>query len=180
MYATTRPSALAETRQAVDRTFSGDPRVKLVPGGCEDEGSARSNRSIAAATGEYICFLDVGDQLSDDALFNVLRTLQARRYRLLYSDEDRVSVDASGRRSFHSPYFKPDFDWDLLIGQNYLRRLLVVDTALVRKIGGFRREYVGAHEYDLVLRCLENIKPEPSGPCLSRHISLAHGGRGQL
>ena len=157
------PFCTAETRQTVDRIFCGDARVKLVPGGCEDEGSARSNRSIAAATGEYICFLDVGDQLSDDALFNVLRTLQARRYRLLYSDEDRMSVDASGRRSFHSPYFKPDFDWDLLIGQNYLRRLLVVDTALVRKIGGFRREYVGAHEYDLVLRCLENIKPSQVG-----------------
>ena len=84
--------SVAEMRETVVRLFRGDPRVKLAAGG-EGELSAWTNEGVAAATGDYLCFLDAGDELSDDALFSVLAALQARRYKLLYSDEDRLSVD---------------------------------------------------------------------------------------
>ena len=147
--------SVPETREIVARLFRGDPRAKLASnGGLPDTGEA-----VAAAAGEYICFVDAGDELSDDALFSVLAALQRRRYGLLYSDEDAFSVDASGSRCFHSPYFKPDFDWDMLIGQNYLSRLLVVEAALLARIGGYRSHHGGTAECDLVLRCLEEIGP---------------------
>ena len=149
----------AESREIVVRLFRGDPRVKLATNGGEPDPSGCAYAAVATAAGEYVCFLDAGDELSDDALFNVVAALQRRRYSLIYSDEDRFSVDASGRRHFHSPYFKPDFDWDLLIGHNYLCRLLVAETAIVARTGGYRPRYGGLHEYDLVLRCLDEIGP---------------------
>ena len=149
--------SFAETRETVDRLFRDDPRVKVLQNDGERQHLVWGNACIAAAIGEYLCFLDAGDELSDDALFSVLTALQARRYKLLYSDEDRLSMDDSGRRFLHSPYFKPDFDWDMLIGQSYASRLLVVETALVARIGGYRSQFEGVQDYDLVLRCLENI-----------------------
>ncbi len=47
---------------------------------------------------------------------------------LLFSDEDKL--DADGRRS--EPYFKPDFNHELLLGQNCVSHLGVVRTSLLR------------------------------------------------
>jgi GT2 family glycosyltransferase len=148
----------AELRQIADRVFHADPRVEFVAVNHRSGRPACCNHGIDKARGSYLCFLEVGDELSNDALFHVAQSLGSRRPKLLYSDEDRVLADASGRRSFHSPYFKPDFDWDLLIGQNYLSRLLVADAALARSVGGLRSGFEGADDLDFVLRCLEQTE----------------------
>ncbi len=151
------PGRAAEVSQTVGYVFCDDGRVKRVRAGHPGGYSACLNRAISSAEGDYLCFLEAGDELTDDALFSVVQSLQKRRSKVLYSDEDRVSSDASARPIFHSPYFKPDFDWDLLIGQNYLARFLVVETALARSVGGFHAQYDGVQDHDFVLRCLEKV-----------------------
>jgi GT2 family glycosyltransferase len=53
---------------------------------------------------------------------------------LIYSDEDKI--DSVGLRS--NPFFKPDWNPELFLGQNFINHLGVYRTELLREIGGFR------------------------------------------
>jgi hypothetical protein len=118
--------------------------------------SSASNRSIAAATGDFILLIDHDDELHPQALLEVARRLNAfPDTDVIYSDEDKI--DQVGVRS--SPAFKPEFDEDLLCGFNYLGHLVSMRTALVRQVGGFRSSVDGAQDWDLLLRVTSAISP---------------------
>jgi glycosyltransferase involved in cell wall biosynthesis len=119
--------------------------------------SAASNTALTLATGDYAAFLGHGDILSEDALFCVVKALQDKRHTVLYSDEDRF--DEEGNHVL--PIFKPDFNYDLLLSNNYIRHFLVVDTAALRGVGGLREEFLGCEDYDLILRLAESY-PVPA------------------
>ncbi len=53
---------------------------------------------------------------------------------MVYSDEDKI--DEAGRR--RDPFFKPDFDPLLLLGQNYVSHLSAFRKDLVDGSGGYR------------------------------------------
>lgn len=115
-----------------------------------------SNTALDMANGEYIGLLDHDDELRPHALLEMAQAIvDDPDVALLYSDEDKL--DASGQR--YDPYFKPDFDPDLLRGQNYICHFTVVRTDLVRSIGGFRAGFEGSQDHDLVLRCTERLAP---------------------
>lgn len=114
--------------------------------------SYSKNAALSMTDSDYIVLLDHDDKLTADALYEMASALNERRYRLLYSDEDKMSVDGT---RFSDPMFKPDFNLDLIRSHNYISRLLVVETELVKEIGGFRKEFDGAQDYDLILRCME-------------------------
>src|SRR5205807_3480901 len=78
------------------------------------------------------------------------------KLQLLYSDEDKLN--AQSRRSH--PYFKSDWNPELLLPQNFVSHLGVYRTDLVRRVGGFRIGFEGSQDYDLTLRCIEQIRPE--------------------
>ncbi len=78
-----------------------------------------------------------------------------KELQLIYSDEDKL--DEEGNR--YEPYFKTDWNSDLFYGQNMINHLGVYKLSLVKEIGGFRSQYDGSQDYDLVLRCLEHLKP---------------------
>lgn len=112
---------------------------------------AASNTALELATGEYLALLDHDDVLPPHALAMVAKYIDAHPdARLLYSDEDKISEE--GLRS--SPYFKPDWDPELIVQQNFFSHLGVFDTQLVRDAGGFRQGLEGSQDHDLVLRCL--------------------------
>lgn len=85
---------------------------------------------LNAANGEYVCFVDTGDQLSPDALAAIAEHAGTE---VIYCDED--SIDSAGRRS--QPFFKPDWSPDLLLSTNYIRQPLAVRTKLARQGEGF-------------------------------------------
>src|SRR3546814_8628762 len=74
---------------------------------------------------------------------------------LAYSDEDKL--DMEGQR--FDPYFKPDWNPDLLRSQNYVCHLSVIRADLVREVGGFRTGFEGSQDHDLILRCTERLLP---------------------
>ena len=114
-----------------------------------------SNDAIALAKGEYVCFLDQGDRLTSDALaWIVAAVVNNPEVELFYSDEDKTN----GKERL-DPYFKPDFDPLLLLGQNYLTRLLTIRRNLLVDLGGLRLGVDGAQDWDLVLRATERISP---------------------
>jgi len=118
--------------------------------------AATSNSAITLASGQYIAFMDHDDTLPKHALMLVARELQCHPdTQLLYSDSD--SLNTAGQRC--NPFFKPDWNYDLLLGQNYLNHLSVYSSKLIKDIGGLRENFEGSQDYDLALRAIEKIPP---------------------
>ena len=134
-----------------------DTRIKLHFRHINGHISAASNDALKLATGEYIALLDHDDTLANTALFWVVNEiLTFPEVQIIYSDEDKVSMD--DQRC--DPYFKPDFNHDLLLSQNYMTHFAVYNANLLRTINGFRSEYDGAQDYDLVLRAVSQINEQ--------------------
>ena len=110
-----------------------------------------SNDAIQLATGEFIGFLDNDDELTPDALYEVVEALQEEDYDFIYSDEDKL--DLEGNRC--DPFFKPDWTPDLLLSENYTSHFSVYRSTLVNELGGLTEESSGCQDYDLVLRITE-------------------------
>ena len=115
--------------------------------------SENTNAALALATGDYIGLLDHDDVLLYDALFHVRQKLEEGDYELLYSDEDKSDGEM---KRFFEPHFKPDFNLDYLLSNNYICHFLVMKAELMKKLG-FRWEYDGAQDYDLVLRAVGEL-----------------------
>jgi GT2 family glycosyltransferase len=116
-----------------------------------------TNTALATATGDYVAFLDHDDELAAAALLFVAASItQDPGLDVLYSDEDKI--DAAGER--YEPYFKPDFNPELLLAQNYFNHLTVVRRALLTQLEGLRTDLDGAQDHDLVLRAVEATTPD--------------------
>lgn len=115
--------------------------------------SGASNRAAEMATGKYLGLLDNDDVLEPDALYQVVRCINDSRAEMIYSDED--FIDLYGE--YESPHFKPDFSPDLLLSHNYITHFCVFKKQRFDEIGGFRSEFDGAQDYDLILRLSEIV-----------------------
>lgn len=125
-----------------DLSFSGDPsgsaaarlffdyakrdqRIRLTEAGRSDE---KSESPSSASQGEFAAFLDAGDTLAPDALYQVVEHLQKHpNTAAIYSDEDQQ--DANGNRS--RPFFKPDWSPELFFSFDYVGRFVVVRRELI-------------------------------------------------
>ncbi len=166
-------SPSAETR-AVLQEYAEHPQVRLVTR-TENGGIAHAtNSALSLATGDFVAFLDHDDVLAPHALYLVaLETLRRADVDVVYSDEDKL--DADGHR--WEPHFKPDFDPDLLLTQNYLNHLTVVRRTLLSEVGGLRTDLDGAQDHDLVLRVTARAREVAHVPFVLYHWRQ-HGGSG--
>jgi glycosyltransferase involved in cell wall biosynthesis len=131
-----------------------DARIKVVFREQNGNIVATSNSALKLATGEWVALLDQNDRLPEHALYCVARSAIANpSARLIYSDEDKI--DASGRR--HDPYFKCEWNIDLFYSRNFFSHLGVYQKSLLDEVGGFRLGVEGAQDYDLALRCIEQV-----------------------
>ncbi len=134
-----------------------DIRIKVARRESNGHISAACNTALAMATGEWVACLDHDDILAEHALALVVAALAEHpEAGIVYSDEDKL--DSSGVRQ--DPYFKPDFDPLLLIGQNYLNHLCLYRRNLVCQVGGYREGYEGSQDWDLALRVSEGMAPQ--------------------
>jgi glycosyltransferase involved in cell wall biosynthesis/LmbE family N-acetylglucosaminyl deacetylase len=146
----------AGIHKLLQRYADNDSRIKVVFREKNGHISAASNSALELVTGEYVALLDNDDLLPEQALFWVADAIVANPGAgLIYSDEDKVNQ--SGRR--YDPYFKPDWNPDLFLSHNMICHLGAYRTDLVRQLGGFREGYEGAQDYDLALRCTEQLAP---------------------
>lgn len=146
-----------QVRKVIESYAASDPRIKVVFRPSNGHIVAATNSALELATGSHLALLDHDDELRPHALLEMAREILARpEAALIYSDEDHV--DEAGVR--YDPYFKPDFNYDLLLSQNCVCHLGVYDAKVVRELGGFRAGTEGAQDWDLALRVYEKVGPD--------------------
>ena len=154
------------------RFSSADHRIKVVVHDTNGGISKASNSALAIAKGEYVAMLDHDDALDPDALSEIAAALEAHPdAEVLYTDNDKM--DGEDRR--FDPHFKTDWAPDLLLSFPYLGHLLVVRRDLLEKIGGFRPEFDGSQDYDLMLRVTETARRVVHVPKVLYHWRVVAG-----
>ena len=123
----------------------------------ENKGIAgNTNAALEMAEGEFVGLLDHDDLLAPNALYEVVKALEAdRELDAVYTDEDKVTTELD---EHFQPHLKPDFNLDLLRSNNYICHFFVVRRSVVKKAGGFRQEFDGAQDHDFIFRCVETAR----------------------
>ena len=141
-----------EVARILNQYIEMDKRIQVVnvP---ENLGIAQNtNKALSIAKGDYIGLLDHDDMLATDALFEAAKTVNDENADVIYTDEDKITM--SGEKHFQ-PNFKPEFNLDMLRSNNYICHFFIAKASLMKEIGGFRDEYNGAQDYDMIFRCTE-------------------------
>lgn len=120
--------------------------------------AANTNQALPYAKGEYIGLLDHDDVLTPDALYEMADAVTKAYDRgvkaaFIYSDEDKCDGEET---RYYDPNHKEEFNYDLILSNNYICHFLVMDAELMKRLQ-FRPEYDGAQDYDLVLRAVAKV-----------------------
>lgn len=145
-------STMDHVKEVIEKYESHDSRIKAKYLKKNQGISGASNETLSIATGDFIALLDHDDELSKDAIYEVVKLINKHPdAQMIYSDEDMI--DEKGIRM--NPYFKPDWSPDTLLSGNYITHLSVYKKSIVDEIGGFRKGYEGSQDFDLALRFTE-------------------------
>lgn len=140
--------------EAIKSWVERDARITAVFNAKSTGIAQNTNSALALAEGKFCAFLDHDDMLAPHALYEVVRSaIENPAAKLIYSDEDKVSSD--GTRV--APHFKPDWNPDLLLSQNYICHLVAVCRKELESINGIRQGFDGAQDHDLLLRLSAQI-----------------------
>jgi O-antigen biosynthesis protein len=136
---------------ALERHAAEDCRIRCTRRSQAGGIAAATNAAIRLATGEYIALLDHDDTLAPDALQLVAETIEHDpSLDMIYSDEDIVT--GQERIWLH---LKPAWSPDTLNTNGYTCHLGVYRRSLVESVGGFRSEFNGSQDVDMILRLAE-------------------------
>lgn len=131
-----------------------DPKIKVVFRNENGHISNASNSALELVTGDWVVLIDQDDLVSPHALKHLAQCiLENPDAMMIYSDEDKISE--KGYR--FNPYFKSDWNVDLFYSHNMFSHLGAYKSELVKAVSGFRPGYEGAQDYDLALRCMEQV-----------------------
>lgn len=125
-----------------------NPKIKIYFS--EENGgiSVATNKAAEMATGSYYLLMDNDDEIASNALSKFYCCIKETGAKIIYSDQDIIDINGNHRE----PLYKPDWSPDLFLSQMYLGHLLGFASELFEKVGGFRSEYNGSQDYDLLLR----------------------------
>lgn len=129
-----------------------DERISYIKLSKNDGISNNTNEGFDNAKGEYIALLDHDDLLTPNALYEMVKELNAHDKipDMVYSDEDKIVADTG---KLINPAFKPDLNEEFLRHTNYICHFLMFSRELLDKVGGLNQEFDGAQDFEFVLRC---------------------------
>lgn len=140
---------------AVAKIAREDDRIKVVLLEGNRGISGNTNAGVDQAQGDFVSFLDHDDVIEPDLLFEYAEAVRNHPdVDLLYCDEDKLSED--GRP--YDPFFKPDFNIDLLRNNNYICHMLTIRHSMLREVGPLDPACDGAQDFDLTLRVCEKAR----------------------
>lgn len=114
--------------------------------------SGNTNACLEMATGEYIGLFDHDDLLHPAALHEVIHAICEQDADFIYTDENTFHEQP---KDAFCPHFKPDYAPDTLRANNYICHFTVFKSSLLEKTGGFRSQFDGSQDFDMVLRLTE-------------------------
>lgn len=131
-----------------------DERIKTIALD-ENKGiSENTNAGIAEATGDFVCFFDHDDVIEPDLLFSYAEVVEHNQDAvLLYCDEDKLLSNGC----YSQPFFKPDFNIDLLRNNNYICHMLTIKKSVLDVLKPNTKEFDGAQDHNLTLRVAETV-----------------------
>lgn len=131
-----------------------DERIKYSIIG-ENKGiSGNTNKALELATGDFIALLDHDDLLPVFSLYEIVKAINENPdVEFLYTDEDKIETLDKPR---YGVFFKPDFSQYTLRSANYICHFSIFKKELMEKLGGFKSEYDGSQDFDIVTRATEN------------------------
>lgn len=139
-------------RPLLEKYAKSDERIKVVFREKNGHISEATNSAIEIATGEYVGFMDNDDELAPNALYEIVKALNAdQEIDFFYTDEDKMTLEEKRFDAF----FKPNWNQQLLLQHNYITHFVVVKKDLLDRVGGLRTQYNGSQDYDFVLRATE-------------------------
>ena len=149
------PDAPSRVLDILKKYQSNDQRIKVI---FQINGHTLvSNSALELARGEWIVLMDQDSELAEHALYMVAEEINAHpQANIIYSDEDKIDVD--GQR--YEPWFKPNWNPDLMLSNNQIAHFGVYHAALVKEVGGFRSNYEDSQNYDLILRVIEKTSAD--------------------
>ncbi len=137
------------------KAAAADKRIKYKKL-AENKGiSENTNACIEMSTGDYIALFDHDDLLHPSALFKYMQVICEKNADFIYCDEDKFTHLGEG---FFDQNFKVDFAPDNLRANNYICHFTVFKKSLLELTGGFRKEFDGSQDHDLVLRLTEQAE----------------------
>lgn len=119
--------------------------------------SGNTNEALKLATGDFIGLLDHDDIIPPNSLFEIVKTINENEdVEYIFTDEDKFTDIRKKTR--YEPNFKPDYSFDTLTSYNYICHFSVFKKDLMDRLEGFKEEFNGSQDYDLILRAVENSK----------------------
>jgi glycosyltransferase involved in cell wall biosynthesis len=166
------------TLEALDRVAAWDGRIFFVRNDHNRGISSATNDALRSACGEFVAMLDHDDELTLDALYEVVLNLNSDRTTdVVYTDQDYMLP--SGKPDGH--FFKPDWSPALFRGVMYIGHLLTVRRSLALEVGGFDSRFDLVQDFEFMLRVSEqtrNIRHVPKVLYHRRKIPESVAGRG--
>ena len=130
-----------------------DTRIKYKYIGKNKGISGNTNEALTLVTGDYIGLLDHDDLLPQFSLYEVVKAINKNKdVEFIYSDEDKLEGINTPR---YGVFFKPDPSPYTLNSANYICHFSVFKKELMDKLKGFRSEYDGSQDFDIVARAFE-------------------------
>lgn len=118
--------------------------------------SENTNACLEMSTGDYIALFDHDDVLHPSALYEMMCAICEKNADFIYTDEATfISPKLSNIKVIN---FKPDFAPDNLKANNYICHFTSFKKDLLDQTGGFRREFDGSQDHDLMLRLTEKAE----------------------
>lgn len=138
----------------IKKYIQKDERIKykIIEGGNKGI-SENTNEALTLVTGDFIGLLDHDDLLPAFSLFEVVKAINENPdVEFIYSDEDKLETIKGPR---YGVFFKPDFSPYTLNSANYICHFSIFKKELMDKLEGFRSEYDGSQDFDIVARTSE-------------------------
>ena len=150
-------SSSPHVRRVLAEYRARDPRIEVTFRERNGHISEASNTALAMAKGEFVALARSRRRAGPARAFGDGGGAR-RRARSTSPTATRTSSTIEGRR--FEPFFKPDWNEELFLCNNYLCHLTLVRRSIVEKIGGFRTGFDGAQDYDLLLRATRCTDPD--------------------
>jgi O-antigen biosynthesis protein len=144
-------SSSPHVREILDEYAARDIRVRPIHLEVNGGIAKATNVGLAAATGDYVAFMDHDDVIEPDAVFHLLQaTLNGADF--IYCDEllttENINVALAAQ-------VRPAFSWDYYLCYPYFVHMVCVRTSIARQIKGWDEEMKISADVDFILRALE-------------------------